>query len=239
MHLHHTGCLSVSDVVCIKWVNVYLHMRKYFFPREKYKRETISSSTGWGFVEWQPCARNDRLALGRPHMGLISPHFSFILSWQNNGCLWRVSYPLLSLSPRPKCLSLRGAIHTGLVHRDRLKFHVPTLGCGCTPPVLCLWCIIWCFPLSAFPLIILKFKKKTGQRNKKEEVHKFITKGKTTVAHSLRKRWDILFPIILSQSNKTHPSTSVCEIQRQCGQQSVERSQQRVRMIRKHGTVRP
>lgn len=35
-------------------------------------------------------------------MGLILPHFSFILSWQSNGCLWRLSYPLLSLSPRPK-----------------------------------------------------------------------------------------------------------------------------------------
>lgn len=97
--------------------NKSCYYRARCFSRAKCKTETISS-TQWGFVEWQPCARNDRLALGRPHMGLISPHFSFILSWQNNGCLWRVSYPPLSLFLRPKCLRLRRAILSGPVHGD-------------------------------------------------------------------------------------------------------------------------
>lgn len=92
------------------------------------KKKVFLPLTRWGFVERQPCARNDCLALGRTHMGLISPHFSFILSWQNNGCLWRVSYPLLSLSPHPNCLSLRRATLPGLVRGDTLKFHVGHIG---------------------------------------------------------------------------------------------------------------
>lgn len=57
------------------------------------------------------------LARRRTHMGLISTHFSFILSWQYNGRLWRVSYPLHSLSPHPECRSLCRAILPGPVQK--------------------------------------------------------------------------------------------------------------------------
>ena len=121
---------SLSGWCRIKRTNFYLRVKKLFR-----NRIGLLLLQGELFVQRQPCARNDRLALGRPHMGLISHHFSFILSWQNNGCLWRVSYPLLFLSPRPECLSLRWAELPGHVRRDRLKFPAATSGCGWIPPV--------------------------------------------------------------------------------------------------------
>lgn len=140
--------------------------------RAQHKKETISSTTWWGFVKRQPCGQNNCLALGMTHMGLISPHFSFILSWQSNGCLWRVSYPLLSLSPHPKCLSLHRAILSGLVHRDTLKFHAATLGCGWIPPVLRLLCIMWCFSPLSHPTYYIKIVEQT-----KREVFKVQTEA--------------------------------------------------------------
>lgn len=131
------------------------------FTRAQRKKGAISSTTWWGFVERQPCGQNNCLALGVTHMGLISPHFSFILSWQNNGCLWRVSYPLLSLSPHPKCLSLHRAILSGLVQRDTLKFHAAALGCGRIPPVLRLPCTAWCFPSLGLPAYYIKIVEQT------------------------------------------------------------------------------
>lgn len=141
--------------------------------RAQHKKETISSTTWWGFVKRQPCGQNNCLALGMTHMGLISPHFSFILSWQSNGCLWRVSYPLLSLSPHPKCLSLHRAILSGLVRRDTLKFHAATLGCGWIPPVLRLLCIMWCFSPLSLPTYYIKIVEQT-----KREVFKVQTEAR-------------------------------------------------------------
>lgn len=142
--------------------------------RAQHKKETISSTTWWGFVKRQPCGQNNCLALSMTHMGLISPHFSFILSWQSNGCLWRVSYPLLSLSPHPKCLSLHRAILSGLVHRDTLKFHAATLGCGWIPPVLRLLCIMWCFSPLSLPTYYIKIVEQT-----KREVFKVQTEARS------------------------------------------------------------
>lgn len=202
-------------------------------------RGTFSSFTGWGFVKRQPCARNDRLALGRPHMGLISPHFLFILSWQNNGCLWRVSYPLLSLSPRPKVSKFTQSNALGPCAKGQAKISCNHIGLWWNPiSAVSLLCIIWRFPLSAFLLIIFKFKKREDWIEKQKWGMRTKVKPQDVL---LRKRWDIFISnrFCLSQSNKTFPTTSVGTIQRQRGQQSVERSQQRARLIRKHGTVRP
>lgn len=92
--------------------------------------------------------KNDHLAQGRPHMALIWFHFSFIPPWQNNGRLWRLSYPLLFLSPRPKCLSL---------HRATLR----PCAKGQTE-ISCTHIGLWLNPTSAFLLIVLD----EGRRNR-------------------------------------------------------------------------
>lgn len=111
-------------------------------------RESMFSNIRWGLVQRQPCARNDHLAQGRPHMALIWFHFSFIPPWQNNGRLWRLSYPLLFLSPRPKCLSL---------HRATLR----PCAKGQTE-ISCTHIGLWLNPTSAFLLIVLD----EGRRNR-------------------------------------------------------------------------
>lgn len=151
-----TNHCSLSGSCPIKRTNFHLRVKKLF-------RNRIGLFLLQLFVQRQPCARNDRLALGRPHMGLISHHFSFILSWQNNGCLWRVSYPLLFLSARPECLSLRWAELPGHVRRDGLTFHAATSGCGRIPPVLLSRVCHLVFPSFSFPTYYTKNVSKIKQ----------------------------------------------------------------------------
>lgn len=162
-----------------------------YFPREKYKWETISSSTWRSFVQWQPCARNDRLALGRPHMGLISPHLSFILSWQNNGCLWRASYPLLSPSPCPKASKFTQSNTPRPCAKGQITFSCTHIGLWLNPTSVMSLVYQLMFSSLSLPTNYTEIKKGLDRKTKTRTCTKLKQKVKPQYS-LLRKWWDIL-----------------------------------------------